>query len=253
MLGKNRISTLRKLHQKKHRAEEKLFLAEGTKIVGELLRDARLPIEVFALKSWIQDPENRSHQIGITEISEADMERISTLVTPSEVLAVCRMPELKVLEHNDQSLILALDSVRDPGNVGTLIRLADWFGFDAVIASEDTVEWTNPKVIQASMGSFLRLQPHYVRLKDFFQSHPDLPVIATELSGENLYTSQFQPKGCIILSNESRGLSEELRLHVRKSLRIPAFYKSADGAESLNVATAGAIILSEIARRRTLS
>lgn len=253
MLGKNRISTLRKLHQKKHRAEENLFLAEGAKIVGELLRDAMLPVEVFALKSWIQKQENRDLGVELTVISEADMERITTLVTPSEVLAVCRMPEVKAFKPDAQSLILVLDSVRDPGNVGTLIRLADWFGFDAVIASDDTVEWTNPKVIQASMGSFLRLQPHYVRLNEFFQSHPGLPVIATELSGENLYTSRFQPKGCFMLSNESRGLSEELRPFIQQSLHIPSFYKSADGAESLNVATAGAIILSEIARRRTLA
>lgn len=253
MLGKNRISTLRKLHQKKHRAEEHLFLAEGAKIVGELLRDGTLPIEVLALKSWTQKLENHNLNIELTEISEADMQRISTLVTPSEVLAVCRFPNEELLEPTEKSLILVLDSVRDPGNLGTLIRLADWFGFDAIIASMDTVEWTNPKVIQASMGSFLRLQPKYVHLSDFFLSHPGLPVIATELSGENLYTSQFKPSGCFVLSNESHGLSEELRPFIHQSLHIPAFHKSAVGAESLNVATAGAIILSEIARRRTIA
>lgn len=253
MLGKNRISTLRKLHQKKHRAEENLFLAEGAKIVGELLRNGSLPVEVFALKSWTQKLDNQSINVELTEISEADMQRISTLVTPSEVLAVCRFPIEKPFEPTKENLILVLDSIRDPGNLGTLIRLADWFGFDAVIASKDTVEWTNPKVIQASMGSFLRLQPQYVQLSDFFLSHPGLPVLATELKGENLYTSQFKPSGCFVLSNESHGLSKELRPFIQKSLHIPAFHKSADGAESLNVATAGAIILSEIARRRTIA
>lgn len=253
MLGKNRISTLRKLHQKKNRAEERLFLAEGAKIVEELLRDDFPVAEVLALPSWIQRNHSKLGRVDFQEISEADMERISTLVSPSEVLAVCEIPEEKPLELSTDSLVLVLDAIRDPGNMGTLIRLADWFGFDAIVASEDSVEWTNPKVIQATMGSFLRLRPHYRELQEVFQSHPGLPVTATELDGESLYTSNFKPFGFFVLSNESRGLSAELKPWVQRSLHIPAFRKHGNHAESLNVATAGAIILSEIARRKTLA
>jgi TrmH family RNA methyltransferase len=253
MLGKNRISTLRKLHQKKNRAEEGLFLAEGAKIVEELLRDDFPVAEILALPSWINRNRAKLQKASVLEITQADMERISTLVSPSEVLAVCEIPKEEPLELSTDALVLVLDSIRDPGNMGTLIRLADWFGFDAVVASEDSVEWTNPKVIQASMGSFLRLRPYYGELQAIFKRHPGLPVTATELQGESLYTGNFEPFGFFVLSNESRGLSEELKPFVNRSLHIPTFSKNNRHAESLNVATAGAIILSEIARRKTLA
>lgn len=254
MLGKNRISTIQKLHQKKFRMQENLFIAEGSKIVPEILRSDFGVAQVIATQSWIEKNQVIL-QDQIVEVAQPqELEKISTLSTAPEVLAICNIPEESIPEFSTQSLVLLLDSIRDPGNLGTIIRLADWFGVSAIIASPDCVEWTNPKVIQATMGSFLRIRPQYADLQMFIQKLPkQCAVMAADLEGENLYTSSFSPEGCLILSSESHGLSAYLEPLVNGKLHIPRGLESTGKTESLNVATAAAIFLGEFTRRRAFS
>lgn len=254
MLGKNRISTIQKLHQKKFRMQENLFIAEGSKIVPEILRSDFGTSQVIATQSWI-DKNQEILQGQIVEVAlPQDLEKISTLSTAPEVLAICNIPEETMPEYSPGSFILLLDAIRDPGNLGTIIRLADWFGVGAIVASPDCVEWTNPKVIQASMGSFLRIRPQYSDLQMFIERLPkQCAIMAADLDGENLYTSSFAPQGCLILSSESHGLSEYLESLVNAKLHIPRGLDSTGQTESLNVATAAAIFLGEFTRRRSFS
>jgi len=254
MLGNNRIKQLRALNQKKFRLEEQLFLAEGAKIVLELIGSDFPVTDVFALPPWIHAHSGLLNKFNglVHEVNDRELDQISSLTTPQDVIACCRIPETKLPEIIPGKLFLLLDSIRDPGNMGTLIRLADWFGIDGIIASEDSVEWTNPKVIQATMGSFIRIRPAYVNMETrLSEINPEIPVYAADLGGENLYSSGFRPEGILIISNEAHGLTTGLSEFINKKLRIPRFSAQSDtGAESLNAAMAAAIMLGEFARRR---
>jgi TrmH family RNA methyltransferase len=255
MLSKNRLRDLSQLHQKKYREQEGLFLAEGAKIVPELLR-SNFPVnEIFALQYWIDRNQAvlLKRDIPVCAITQQDLERLSQLQTPQEVIALCSKPIEKQVELKTDALYLFLDSIRDPGNMGTIMRLADWFGIDAVFASDDCVEWTNPKVIQASMGSFIRMRPQYVDAVGFIkETSLRCPVYATDLEGENIYTSSFKPEGMLIISNEAHGLNPELEKWVSKKIHIPAAPKEGGMAESLNAAIAAAVVLGEFYRQRML-
>ena len=255
MLGKNRLRELQLLHQKKHREEQDLFLAEGAKIVPELLRSDFPVKEVFALESWLDKNRALLHQTDCvaTSITQQDLERLSQLQSPQEVIALCGKPLEKAPHWQSGSLVLLMDSIRDPGNMGTLLRLADWFGVEAVYASNDSVEWTNPKVIQATMGSFIRIRPVYVDAEQLLrESNKTFPVYAADLEGENLYSGDFPAEGMLIISNEAHGLSPELEDLLTRKLHIPAFPRNGKQPESLNAAMAGAIVLGEFSRRRML-
>ena len=255
MLSKNRLRDLLQIHQKKHREQQELFLAEGVKIVPELLRSDFPVKEIFALQQWIDKNQELLSNITIplTVISQQDLERLSQLQNPQEVLALCSKPNDSEPVLKSGSLYLFLDSIRDPGNMGTLLRLADWFGLDAVFASNDCVEWSNPKVIQASMGSFIRTRPIYLEGVQFLQeSSFRFPVYATDLEGENLYTASFKPEGILIISNEAHGLNPELEKWVSKKIHIPASPKAGGSAESLNAAMAAAVVMGEFYRLRML-
>lgn len=253
MLGKNRLRELQQLHQKKFRESQGKFLAEGAKIVPELLR-SNFPVEeIFARDFWL----SKNHALlneskcKVTEIAQNDLERLSQLQTPQEVIALCAKPVDKLPGIQAGRLMLILDSIRDPGNMGTLIRLADWFGLDGVLATEDSVEWTNPKVIQATMGSFIRMRPYYMDVASLISPTSfRLPVYAADLDGTNLYSGDYNASGFIIISNEAHGLSPELEPFVSEKIHIPAFFKQGSGPESLNAAMAGAIVLGEFSRRR---
>ncbi len=255
MLSKNRLRDLLQIHQKKHREQEGLFLAEGAKIVPELLRSSFPVDEIFALQNWVDLNQAvlSKRDIPVCVITQQDLERLSQLQTPQEVIALCSKPKADQKVLKSGALYLFLDSIRDPGNMGTLLRLADWFGIDAVFASDDCVEWTNPKVIQASMGSFIRMRPGYVDALGFLQETSLIcPIYATDLEGDNIYKSSFKPEGMLIISNEAHGLNPELEKWVSKKIHIPAAPKEGGMAESLNAAIAAAVVLGEFYRQRML-
>jgi TrmH family RNA methyltransferase len=255
MVSNIRIKQLRSLHQKKGRLAAGLFLAEGSRIVADLLATGFPMVEIFALPAWLEENEFLFEGLSVPVhlLKEKELNQLSELSTPQEVIACCKIPESKLPVIESGKLVLVLDSIRDPGNMGTLIRLADWFGLAGVVASSDSVEWTNPKVIQSTMGSFARIQPHYTELASWLESLDQLvPVFAAELAGEDLYASDFEPYGLLIVSNEAHGLSDNLAPFIRKKLRIPRFIGQDTGAESLNVAMAAAIFLGEFSRKQRL-
>jgi RNA methyltransferase, TrmH family len=249
MLSKNRIRELQSLHQKKVRKNDNRFFAEGRKIVTELVH-SDYPIEqLYATSDFINqfDSTALNRIAEVQEISEDELQRISNLQQAQDALAICTIPSPKTCEINPTGLYLFLDSIRDPGNLGTLIRLSEWFGLDGVLLSEDCVEWTNPKVIQATMGSFIRVQPIQVEADFWDHIPPGTSIISADLEGDNLYTSNYQTSGILIISSESHGLSGYLEEKITQKVHIPAL-KS--GAESLNAAIAASIVLSEFTRRR---
>lgn len=241
-ISANKIKFIRSLAQKKFRDEYGLFIAEGEKIVNEAKNSGYHIEEIY-----------RSDEIG-----SGTMSRISNLSSPSPILAVIRKPEihsediLGTLTKGSRGLYLALDGVKDPGNLGTIIRLADWFGIDAIFASPGTVELYNPKVVQATMGAIFRKKVIYTDLSEVcrkFQSL-GLPVYGTFLDGENLYKGlpQGEKHGLIVMGSESFGISDQLRALISHKLLIPPYPADASTSESLNVAIATAIICAEFRR-----
>ncbi|MBP5558726.1 MAG: RNA methyltransferase [Bacteroidales bacterium] len=232
MLTNAEIKRLRSLHEKKFRDMYGEFLVEGEKMVREAL-------------------DSEFEVVRVIRESEETMSRISALSTPPPVIAVVRKPRPAALEL-PRSLCLGLDSVRDPGNMGTILRLADWFGVTAVFASQDSVEIFNPKVVQASMGSVFRVRCVYCDLPEVCRlfRHGDLPVYGTFLGGADIYRQQLSDQGLVIMGNESNGISPDVAAQVSTRLTIPSFAGAAGGPESLNVSTATAVVLSEFRRPR---
>ena len=247
MIGKNTIKWVHSLEMKKNRKHEQLFVAEGPKVVADLLAHYR-PRAVFATSEW----EGRSSVPSYAEVetvSDDELRRLSFLQHPQQVLAVFEMGEQGTPSLNGDRLTLVLDGVQDPGNLGTIIRIADWFGIDNIICSPETADAYNPKVVQATMGSLARVNVSYTPLLPFLSSLPHgLPVYGTLLDGHDIYGSTLSGGGIIIMGNEGNGISEEVRTHVTHPLLIPNF-RQGDGAESLNVAVATAITCSEFCRR----
>ena len=232
MLSKSEIKDIRALSQKKFRDERRLFVVEGEKLVAEALAS---DLEVMRV-------------LRTDEIGQETMSRISMLSTPSPVLAVVRMPDPTAVEIDPSGLTLALDSLRDPGNVGTIIRLADWFGIRNIIASDDTVDIYNPKVVQATMGAVFRVKFSYCDLPSALAGVP-CPVYGTYLEGENVYESELSSNGVIVMGSESNGISESVGECVTHKITIPPFSSGRTVCESLNVAVAAAVICSEFRRR----
>lgn len=244
MISKNQIKLIRQLEQKKFRLREGLFVAEGPKVVGDLMSRMQ-PAAVYAT-----DDYTPPQPVGVQRISDDELRRISFLQHPQQVLALFPIPASSATIHpSAATLTLALDGVQDPGNLGTIIRLADWFGISTIICSDDTADAWNPKVVQATMGSIARVNMIYTDLPALLDSLPDAtPVYGTLLDGDNIYTQELTKGGIIIMGNEGKGLSEAVRQRVNRRLLIPAFRQD-DTAESLNVAIATAIICSEFRRR----
>lgn len=253
MLSKNQIKAVQALKQKKFRDEQGLFIAEGTKIVPELLASAIEVKEVYASVDFFRKNKINKNVLCV-EVKAAELERISALTTPNEVLAICSMPEPKLeLNSLKEKLSLVLDDIRDPGNLGTIIRIADWFGIENIICSENTADVYNPKVVQATMGSIARVKVHYSDLKYFLGSQVSglrLPVYGTLLRGKNIYKEKLSSEGLIIIGNESKGISAEIEKLITTAISIPSFSNSEPGeAESLNAAIATAVVCSEFRRR----
>ncbi len=246
MISKNQIKFIRQLEQKKFRHREGLFVAEGTKVVGDLLKAGYIPHSLYATPDWIA-----SHSVAeATEVTDDELTRLSFQQHPQQVLALFPIPPLNSKFLILNSLALALDGVQDPGNLGTIIRIADWFGISNIICSEDTVDAYNPKVVQATMGSIARVNIIYTNLLELLDGLPaDSPVYGTLLDGENIYTQELTPHGLIIMGNEGNGISDAVRQRVNRRLLIPDFHNG-DTADSLNVAIATAITCSEFRRRQ---
>lgn len=240
MLSKNELKYIQSLCQKKQRQEERLFIVEGAKLVEELLLTQYEVKGIYALAAWA---EKHSHLPNLTVITEQELERISNLQTPSQVLAVVVQPEQAPSPELENQLTLVLDNIQDPGNLGTIIRIADWFGIRQIVASPDTVECYNPKVIQSTMGSFARVQVWYTPLPTFLQS-VKLPVYGALLTGKNLFEETPLKEGLLVIGNESKGIAPELLQFISHPVTIPRI----GGAESLNAAVATGIIVSHLTR-----
>ena len=255
MLSKSQISFINSLKQKKYREEQQLFIAEGAKIVPELLNSVIKVKQVYATSEFLRTTKIPDG-VERFEIKENELERISALTKANEVLAVCETPQY-VLESEalKGKLTLVLDDIKDPGNLGTIIRIADWFGIENIVCSSETVDAFNSKVVQATMGSIARIKVHYVPLTEFIKfqiSNFKLPVYGALLEGKNIYTENLSSEGLIVIGNESRGISEEVQKLITDKISIPSFshYKSGSGeVESLNAAIATSIICSEFRRR----
>ena len=236
MISKNQLKAVRQLEMKKYRTREGLFVAEGPKVVGDLLRCGFRPAMLFATAEW-----NGSDAQLVTE---DELRKLSFLQHPQQVLAVFPIPDVQPAAQKSQ-LALVLDGVQDPGNLGTIIRIADWFGIATIFCSEDTADAWNPKVVQATMGSIARVQIVYCDLQQLLKD-TTLPVYGTLLDGNNIYEQELKPEGYIVMGNEGNGISAPIRQLVTHRLLIPSFRP---GAESLNVAIATAITCSEFRRR----
>ena len=226
------------LGQKKFRDKAGLFVAEGPKIISEL-QEAGL--NLHALFSVI-DSEDASE--NVYSITETELQKISALKSPNTSLAIFEIP--KPNKINSEGLILVLDAIRDPGNLGTIIRLCDWFGVTQLLCSPDTTDCYNPKVIQATMGSIARVSVHYLNLSEYLEKNT-LPVYGAVLNGSNIYTSVMPKNAIVVMGNEANGISEAITARLDHKITIPQFGKT-QKTESLNVATATAIVLSEFCR-----
>jgi len=241
MVSKNQIKLITSLQQKKYRKQEQLFFAEGVKVVQELLHSNFELQDLFTTKQdFLTVPKDKVHAI-----SEAELKKISALTTPNTCLAVFKIPKAK--EMVEKGLIVALDDVRDPGNLGTIIRLCDWFGIETLFCSEESVDIYNPKVVQATMGSISRVNVVYGNLETFL-SQTKLPIFGTFMDGKNIYQEELPKEGIIIMGNEANGISTSVEKLVSDRIAIPRF-GNLQVTESLNLATATAIILSEFKRK----
>jgi TrmH family RNA methyltransferase len=245
MLSKSQISLLRSLQHKKFRKEYGLFLVEGHKSVIEFVNAAYQVDTIYHTPEIAPKMMNLSRKINFQEISLTDLEKISSLKTPQEVIGLVKIPKWPALNYNllKNRFSLVLDGVQDPGNMGTIIRTADWFGITDIICSDDTVDVYNPKVVQATMGSLARVNVHYGDLIDILPEIK-LPLFGAMLDGENIYSTNFGNEGLLAMGNEGNGLRPEIQALINKKVTIPRI----GHAESLNVAIATAILCSEIKR-----
>ena len=241
MITRAEILDIKSLATKQGREELGAFIAEGEKLVGEIRNSSLRIRRILQTKPIFADGEL---------ISEKEMERISQLKTANAVLAVVELPKYKLaLANPAKNLVLALDRIQNPGNLGTIIRLADWFGISDIVCSEDTADCFNPKVVQATMGAILRVRVHYTNLAEWLSAQGDAKVYGTFLEGENIYNAQLEKSGVIVMGNEGQGISAEVAEKVSHKLLIPPYPADRCGSESLNVAVATAVICSEFRRR----
>jgi len=243
MVTKNQIKLISSLQQKKYRTQEQLFVAEGIKCIQELLQASFEPVFLFATTPVF---DNHYEEL-VNYISAAELQKMSSLNTANNCLAVFKIPQPK--RRKESGLIVALDEVRDPGNLGTIIRLCDWFGIDQLYCSPETVDVYNPKVVQATMGSLARVSVYYVDLTKLL-SETSLPVLGTFMDGDSIYQMALPNEGILVMGNEANGISAAVAARITQRIAIPKF-GYLQQTESLNVATATAIFLSEFKRGRS--
>jgi TrmH family RNA methyltransferase len=240
MFTKNQAKLIKSLDEKKNRVELGLFLVEGEKSVSELLdSDFEIDLILTTTEFFEKFGEKIREKSKTYEIvNQFDLEKVGTFATNNAALAVVKQKENKNFEIKKDEVVIALDEIKDPGNLGTIIRIADWYGIKNIVASKNTVDFYNPKVITATKGSFTRVNMFYTDLNDFL-SKTELPILGAFLNGENIHETKFPASGILVMGNESNGVSEEIEKLITKKITIPAYGK----AESLNVAIATAIIL----------
>lgn len=252
MISKNQIKHIQSLHSKKNREQEGLFIIEGIKLVTEFIGYHKYTVkEVFATAEYLNSYKSLlvNNHIAFTEISEEELKKISLQTAPNQVLAIVNVANQELdIAALSSSTTLYLDDIRDPGNLGTIIRIADWFGIKQVICSPNCTELYNPKTLQASMGAVLRVNVFSIPFNELLPQIKDLPIYGAVLEGKNIYTSQLK-NGIIVIGNEANGISDEVLKHITHRITIPA--ANSNGSESLNAANACAIICSEFHRQLT--
>jgi len=242
MLSKSQISLVKSLHQKKYRKEEHLFIVEGLKSILEFLNSSYVLHTIYATSGIFPKLANLSHKQKVFEVTDNDLIKISILKQPQGALAIFEIPKNESFNpENMDEMTFVLDGIQDPGNLGTIIRTADWFGFKHIICSENTVEAYNPKVVQATMGSLSRVKIHYQSLVDLLKSS-SAPKFGTLLEGNNLFETTWPKAGFLILGSEGNGISEELLPIITHPITIPG----TGNTESLNVAISAAICMAQI-------
>lgn len=238
MLSNTKIKYIQSLYQKKKRDAEGVFIAEGEKIVNELLNSgAQGVVDVFATPEWAE--KHKSGKCPVTVISESELARISALTTPNQALAIVKKHKPEPIPDTITGITVGLDGIQDPGNLGTIIRTCDWFGVNTIICSEDCADCYNSKVVQSTMGSFIRVNLFYTSLATFLQTQKNTPVYAAMLAGEPLSVIKKPEKGILMIGNESRGIRPELHSFCTHRVSI----EKKGGAESLNAAVACGILL----------
>lgn len=251
MISQNKIKLINSLNKKKFRDQNRLFIAEGEKLIFELLHSKIKVNEIFMRDDW-QPSDNIPSEIACNKVAEQQLKKITQLNTSPPIIALCEIPQ-NSMEANEwqHGLTLALDDVQDPGNLGTIIRLADWFGIAHIVCSQHTADVYNPKVVQATMGAIARVELHYTNLEAFLaaQSKNNIPIYGTFLDGDNIYTQELSKYGIIVMGNEGKGISPAIAQRINKKLLIPSFSSNATHSESLNVSMATGIVLSEFKRR----
>ncbi|WP_298140463.1 RNA methyltransferase [Flavobacterium sp.] len=240
MVSKSQIKLITSLQQKKFRQEHQLFIAEGVKVIQELLLSNFVLEHLFVTQELFSEVDTEQK----TVITETELKKISCLSTPNNCLALFKVPIQKTTKSS--GLIIALDDIRDPGNMGTIIRLCDWFGIEQIVCSEQTVDAYNPKVVQATMGSISRVSITYTNLSKYL-SRQSVEIFGTFMDGKNVYKESLPKDGVLVLGNEANGISKDVEKLITSKLAIPRF-GDLQKAESLNVATATAIFLSEFKR-----
>ena len=248
MISKNLIKHINSLKLAKFREKHNCFIAEGPKLVEEFLRSNFTVEKIICTQDWHDQFTNIiNDKIEINIANENDLKRISNLSTPNKVLAIIQKPESKLsLESIDENLLLILDDIRNPGNLGTIIRLADWYGLNNIYCSNETVDVYNPKVIQSSMGSLCRVKINYIDLSELLSAlKGKYKIFGSDMNAKNIYQEELPEKSAIIIGNEANGISNEIFSLVDERISIPTFRK---GAESLNASVATAILVSEYFR-----
>ena len=250
MIHKGIQKLFRQLNQKKYRDNLGLFMVERTKVVDEIL--GKFPCRLLCATHdyLLSHPQLPAEMIR--EVTEEDLSKVSELCTSREVVAVFEKPKHEVPKHVD-GLVLALDDVQDPGNLGTIVRIADWFGIRDIVASRGTADVWSPKVVQATMGALARVRVTYVNDLPEWLKTQDVPVYGTFLNGENIYTKQLSSNGIIVMGNEGNGISPAVARQVTENLLVPSYPAGDDTSESLNVAVATALVVGEFRRRMIIS
>ena len=249
MLSKGKVKYIHSLEMKKYRNELNAFVAEGNKLVADMMFAFECEL-ILAKPSWMAMQGN----IPAKELLEAegdDIRKASFLKNPQDVLAVFKLLDWSLDEsYPSTSLVLALDGIQDPGNLGTIIRLADWFGIEHIVCSPDTADVFSPKTVQATMGALAHVKVHYTELEDYLkaQAARQIPLFGTFLDGENMYTKELSANGIIVMGNEGNGIRPQIEKLINQKLYIPSFPPERETSESLNVAIATAVICAEFRR-----
>jgi len=250
MISASKVKFVKSLGIQKFRKHHQQFIVEGPKMVDELLRSDFCPLEIFAVESWHSDQKEllQKHGDAIVAVTDKEINRLSGLKSANKVLATVKIPERKTFQQIFNNPVIILDGISDPGNLGTIIRIADWFGIHNIICSNDSVELYNPKVIQASMGSLFRVKVYYEELNRVFTKYGNnIPVFGTTLDGRNIYGTEIPSPVMIVIGSESHGIRPTVQKFLTHKITIPSF---GSATESLNAAVATGIVCSELMRNK---